>query len=203
MKNANGENVGENEISDEELVRLFRNGDKYAGERLLVRYKNRVLATARRFFLSGGETEDLVQEGMCGLYSAMVNYSENGASFSTYAYACIRNRILDAVKAGNSAKNSALNRFMPISETESAQYLAERNPEDELINSESGTEFLSELKNILSPFEYKVIVMYTDGLTMAEISSATGRSGKSVDNAVTRAKRKLQAKISKKGKAEE
>ena len=84
-------------LSDEELVARFRAGDKRAGETVLARYKNNVLSVARRFFLAGGDTEDLVQEGMCGLYSAMTSFDGQGG-FSAYAHACIRNRILDAVK---------------------------------------------------------------------------------------------------------
>ena len=147
-------------LSDEKLALLSQSGDKTATDQLLKRYKNMVLSVARRFFLSGGETEDLVQEGMCGLYSAIQGYAEGKSSFASYAARCIRNRIIDAVKATGGAKHSALNNFLPIS----------RN---------------------LSSFEFKVTVMYMDGLTMAEMSSATGKPVKSIDNALQRAKRKL------------
>lgn len=179
-------------LTDENLVEKFRGGDKAAGEQLLLRYKNTVLMTARRFFLSGGETEDLVQEGMCGLYSAIMNYDPSYAGFSAYAGACIRNRILDAVKAGNNSKNAALNHFVSIPEVSESLFSNEKNPEDELINSETTTELASVMRENLSRLEYKVTSMYIDGLTMAEISSSLGRSVKSIDNAITRAKRKLQ-----------
>ena len=78
-------------LSDERLAELSQSGDKNATELLLKRYKNVVLSVARRFFLSGGETEDLVQEGMCGLYSAIGGYSEGKSGFSSYATRCIRN----------------------------------------------------------------------------------------------------------------
>ena len=84
--------MANNNLTEEELVSSFRGGDKSAGEELLVRYKNKVLSVARRFFLAGGDTDDLVQEGMCGLYSAMTSF-EGGSGFSAYAYASIRNRI--------------------------------------------------------------------------------------------------------------
>ena len=95
-------------VSDEQLALLSQGGDETATEQLLKRYKNVVLSVARRFFLSGGETEDLVQEGMCGLYSAIEGYSEGKSAFSSYAARCIRNRIIDAVKSTRGARHSAL-----------------------------------------------------------------------------------------------
>jgi RNA polymerase sporulation-specific sigma factor len=183
-------------MTDEQLVALFQKGDRAAGEQLLSRYKNRVLAIARRFFLSGGETEDLVQEGMCGLYSAMLTYeTSSSASFTTYAHTCIKNKIIDVVKAGNNNKNSALNDFLPILDVSGELYFSENTPEDELINNENKSEFLVILAKNLSPFEYKVMTMYIDGLSISEISSALGKPNKSIDNAVMRSKRKLQNKF--------
>lgn len=176
---------------DEELVAEFQRGDRAAGEELLIKFKPDVLKVARRFFLSGGETEDLVQEGMCGLYSAMVNYKCSEGGFSAYAYACIKNRILDAVKARSNCKNAALNNFLPI-DLEERLYYAAGSPEDELINSESENELAAVLKANLSPLEHKVMAMYIDGVPMSVISENLGKSYKSIDNAITRSKRKLQ-----------
>ncbi len=180
-------------LSDERLAELSQSGDKNATEQLLKRYKNVVLSVARRFFLSGGETEDLVQEGMCGLYSAIGGYSEGKckSGFSSYAARCIRNRIIDAVKATTGAKHSALNNFLPIVEVGEELYSSPLNPEDELIRRENRREFLRKISKNLSSFEFQVTVMYMDGLTMAEMSSSTGKSVKSIDNALQRAKRKL------------
>ncbi len=178
-------------LSDERLAELSQGGDKNATELLLKRYKNVVLSVARRFFLSGGETEDLVQEGMCGLYSAIGGYSEGKSGFSSYATRCIRNRIIDAVKATSGAKHSALNNFLPIVEVGEELYPSQQNPEDELIKRENRREFLQKISKNLSSFEFQVTVMYMDGLTMAEMSSSTGKPIKSIDNALQRAKRKL------------
>mgnify|MGYP001851867261 FL=1 len=178
-------------LSDERLAELSQGGDKNATELLLKRYKNVVLSVARRFFLSGGETEDLVQEGMCGLYSAIGGYSEGKSGFSSYATRCIRNRIIDAVKATSGAKHSALNNFLPIVEVGEELYPSRQNPEDELIKRENRREFLQKISKNLSSFEFQVTVMYMDGLTMAEMSSSTGKPIKSIDNALQRAKRKL------------
>ena len=169
-------------MTDEEVVLLCQRGDKAAWEELFKRYKPRVLKIARRFFLSGGETEDLVQEGMCGLY------------FSPYAYSCIRNRIMDAVKKSALAKHSALNNFTPIIETENGP--ASVSPEDEVIWREDKRELYGKMSRELSSLEFKAIVMYIDGMTMAEISSALGKPLKSVDNAINRAKHKIQKLIS-------
>lgn len=180
-------------MTDEEVVLLCQRGDKAAWEELFTRYKPRVLKIARRFFLSGGETEDLVQEGMCGLYSAVNGFKNTGA-FSPYAYSCIRNRITDAVKKSALAKHSALNNFLPIIET--ADERAFVSPEDEVIWREDKRELYGKMSKALSSLEFKAIVMYIDGMTMAEISAALGKPLKSVDNAISRAKHKIQRLIS-------
>lgn len=178
-------------MTDERLAVLCQSGDEAAWEELYKRYKPRVLSIARRFFLSGGETEDLVQEGMCGLYFAVGGFKESGASFSSYAYSCIRNRIVDAVKKNSGAKYSALNNFLPIDAGEEI-YVSGENPEEKIIGIENRRELLHKMSKILSSLEFKALVMYTDGMTLAEISSALDKSAKSVDNALTRAKYKLQ-----------
>ncbi len=179
-----------NNLTEEALVISFRGGDKAAGEELLVRYKNKVLSIARRFFLAGGDTDDLAQEGMCGLYSAMISF-EGETGFSAYAYACIKNRILDAVKRSESAKNAALNGSSPITEAHGRTGFID--PEEILIDSENGEEISRKMQSVLSALEYKVIRMYVDGATMSEIVSALNLTYKQADNAVMRAKNKLRA----------
>ncbi len=178
-------------MSDEQLALACQGGDKSAWETLYTKYKPVVLCIARRFFLSGGETEDLVQEGMCGLYSAVTGFRADSGRFSSYAGRCIHNRIVDAVKKRNGAKHSALNNFLPIMEV-GAQWVSGDNPEDELIGREEKHEFLQKMSKVLSSLEFKALIMYTDGMTMSEISSALGKNTKSIDNAINRAKNKLQ-----------
>ena len=180
-------------MSDEELALACQGGDKSAWEKLYVKYKPIVLSIARRFFLSGGETEDLVQEGMCGLYSATLGFKAEHGGFSAYANRCIRNRIVDAVKQSNGAKHSALNNFLPIMEVNGNSFGV--NPEDEVIGREGKHEILQKMSKVLSSLEFKAIIMYTDGMTMAEISSALGKNVKSIDNAINRAKNKLQSQL--------
>jgi RNA polymerase sporulation-specific sigma factor len=179
-------------MTDEQTVELFQKGNKDAGERLLIKYKNYVLKIARRFFLSGGDTEDLVQEGMCGLYSAMVTFSKQSANFSTYAYTCIKNRIIDAVKVGDNNKNAALNNFIPIVDDEQFISAAEDSPEEKLIKSENESEFMQKMKVNLSSLEYKAMALYLSGSTLPEISKVLNKPYKSIDNAIARSKHKLQ-----------
>ena len=180
--------------SDEELVTLAQKGDKQAMEELLIRHAGLVRGCARGFFLIGGETEDLIQEGMIGLYGAIGDYrqDETASSFKNFAYLCISRRIIDAVKTSARKKNSPLNDATLIglgAEKELSEY---SNPEDWLILRDDRREFRQKMSGVLSDFEFKVATMYMDGMTCAEICEATGKKAKSVDNALQRSKKKLQ-----------
>ena len=180
--------------SDEELVTLAQKGDKQAMEELLIRHAGLVRGCARGFFLIGGETEDLIQEGMIGLYGAIGDYrqDETASSFKNFAYLCISRRIIDAVKTSARKKNSPLNDATLIglgAEKELSEY---SNPEDWLILRDDRREFRQKMSGVLSDFEFKVSMMYMDGMTCAEICEATGKTAKSVDNALQRSKKKLQ-----------
>lgn len=182
-------------LTDEQLVAVFHDGDKTACEQILSRYKNRVLSIARRFFLSGGDTEDLVQEGMCGLYSAIVGFSGQ-TGFSAYANACIKNRILDAVKRSSNSKNLAMNGFLSFDDGEEA-ISDNASPEEQIIDREAGREMMERIKGALSELEYRAITMYIEGATMNEISAALGKTYKQTDNAIARAKNKLRTVLNK------
>lgn len=168
-------------------------GDKIAVEVLLKRYKNMVRARARGFFLAGGETEDLVQEGMVGLYSAVVDYRPAcGKSFKNFAYLCVTRRIVDAVKGSVRLKNIPLNNYISFSDPEYDGLSEEETPEERLITAETSAEFRIRLTKELSDFEYRVVTMYLEGMSYRQICEATGKDGKSVDNALARSKKKLQ-----------
>lgn len=184
----------EKERTDEELIALFRQGEQSACDNLLMRYKNTVLSVARGFFLVGGDTEDLVQEGMCGLYSAITSF-KGDSGFAPYAYACIKNRILDAVKR-YSVRGATLSLHAFAEEIDEGADKS-LSPEDALLNSEDRQEFLSSMKEVLSPLEYKAMRMYIDGATMAEVVSSLGITYKQADNALARAKSKLKKMIDK------
>ncbi len=181
--------------TDEELVMLSQNGDKQATEELLLRHAGLVRGCARGFFLVGGETEDLIQEGMVGLYSAIGNYKkQENSSFKKFAALCVSRRIIDAVKASSRKKSAPLNYYIPFEEGWTS---SELSPEDMLILRDDRREFRQKMSGVLSDFEFKVTTMYMDGLTCAEICLATGKSAKSVDNAIQRSKKKLQEVLKK------
>lgn len=182
--------------TDEELVLLAKQGGQGAIEELFRRHKGLVRSCARRYFLIGGETDDLLQEGMLGLYRAIEGYDgerEGGSSFKNFAYLCISRRILDAVK--KAARSSAEMQSLSLETTTAERGLS---PEDLLILSDEQREFRQKMSGALSDFEFKIMTMYMDGMTCSEICEATGKPLKSVDNAVQRSKRKLLQIILKK-----
>ena len=188
-----GESAREMPRSDEALVERAQGGDKQATEELLSRYAGLVRGRARGFFLVGGETEDLIQEGMIGLYRAVSEYRsdrDGGMSFKNFAYLCVSRRIIDAVKASARQKNVPPNNNVSLFQSEWEMPVS--SPEDEIIRGEDRREFLQKMSKELSDFEFRIAVMYMDGFSCAEICEATGKSEKSVDNAIQRSKRKLQ-----------
>ena len=177
--------------TDETLVALSQNGDKLAQEELLVRYAKLVRFCARKFFLIGGEQEDLFQEGMMGLYQAIENYKETdgGKTFKNFAYLCIRRRIIDAVKSASSNKNAPLNNSVPVADVENL--LSRETPEGIAISMDDSLEWNKTMSRVLTDIEFKVFTMYLDGEKCSEICEITGKSVKSVDNAIQRSKKKL------------
>ena len=187
-----------NRITDEELVERSQRGDKQATEELLLRYANLVRARARGYFLVGGETEDLIQEGMIGLYHAITDYrpSANATSFKNFAHLCVSRKIIDALKRSVSKKNKPLNDSLPESVAELWAFTGP-DPEECVILSDDKIEFKRKMSGVLSDFEFKIVVMYIDGMTCAQICEATGKDAKSVDNAIQRSKKKLQKLLKK------
>ncbi len=179
--------------SDEVLVMRAQAGQQDATEQLLRRHMNMVLARARGFFLAGGDTDDLVQEGMIGLYSAIREYrAEEGKSFKNFAYLCVTRHILDAVKRSSRRKNRPLNDSVSLSDPNVEELPGAEGPEEFLLDGESRLEFRMKLMRELSDFEFRVMTMYLEGMSYARICEATGKDMKSVDNALTRSKKKLQ-----------
>ena len=178
---------------DEALVSRARNGEEQAAEILLCRYSNTVRALARRFFLQNCETDDLVQEGMIGLYSAIVSYrSDTGKKFKNFASMCVYRRIIDAVKSSCRKKNE-----VELFDPSLSEFAEGETPEDALIDLESRKEVQTKLSKVLSDFEFRVMTLYLEGMSYALICEATGKDTKSVDNALMRAKKKLQKVFNK------
>lgn len=189
--------------SDEELVFNAQMGDTNAELEIFSRYKNVVSKNCRSFFLIGGDVEDLLQEGMVGLYKAIKNYkSSKNASFLTFANLCIKRQIQSAVKRATSQKNLLLSTALPIGEEVSFDDdeeigfeiiipSNEPSPDSELISRENIKEIKQQIKEKLSQMELKVLINYLNGKNYDEISSKTGLAKKSIDNALTRIKNKL------------
>lgn len=189
-----------NLLTDEALCKQASEGERCAEEILVTRYTRLVRSCSRPFFLIGGDSEDLIQEGMIGLMNAVREYdSEKAASFRTFAEICIRNRLYSVLRSATRDKHSPLNQSVSLdtpffdsnSYTSGTSDLAQRNPEDFLIDREHTQSLLSGVRKKLSEFEAKILGYYLDGLSCREIADAVGKPPKSVDNAVQRIRRKL------------
>ena len=192
------------EATDETLCRLSAAGDRLAEETLVTRYNQTVRSCARPFFLVGGDSEDLIQEGMLGLLKAIREYHpEREASFRTFAELCIRRRLYSVLRSSARDKHKALNQSISFNtpDFDSNSYssgihnLAQRNPEDFLIDRERTLALLSGVRKQLSEFEAKILGYYLDGLSCGEIARAVGKPPKSVDNAVQRIRRKVAQQV--------
>lgn len=195
-------------FSDEELCRLAEN-DSGAEEFLLIKYKRVVLQEARTLFLTWGDRDDLVQEGMIGLYRAIRGFrQEAGASFATFARLCIRRQIYNAIQAANRKKNSPMEEYVSFHSPEFLQQEQEAkagweqcSPEQQLIDREETERLLRRLEERLSPLEWKILQEYVGGSNYQEIARRLRRSPKSVDNAITRIKEKFRRILLEEGRA--
>ena len=189
------------ELTDNELQALAVKGDSTAENELSIRYLRLVRICSRPYFLAGGDSEDLIQEGMMGLLSAVREFDpEQGSSFKTYAELCVKRRILSAVRNASRLKHAFLNDGVSLEEILSEEsktltaYSVEpffRAPEEQVLARESKNDFLSSFSRYLSRFEIRVLDLYLDGLSYTEIAEACGKPQKSVDNAVQRIRQKL------------
>ena len=201
------ENLSSNlaELPDETLCSMAACGDRVAEEALVTRYTRLVRTCARPFFLAGGDSEDLIQEGMFGLIRAIREYDgAKAASFRTFAEVCIRNRLISALRAASRDKHSPLNQSVPLdtpffdgnSYPFGALRASSADPEELIIDRDRVAEALESTRKQLSEFEAKILGLYLDGLSCQEIAKAVGKSPKSVDNAVQRVRRKAARQLS-------
>ena len=192
-------------LSDDELVGLFRSGDGVAGSELAVRYRPLVKRCTRPYFLVGGDSEDLLQEGMIGLVSSIQSYQPGGSAlFRSYAELCVKRRILSAIKAAARFKHMPLNYRLSLEDIYSddgealARMADERynlSPEELIIEQEKKNDLYALCRRILSPLEKKVLAFYLEGLSYEEIAGRCGKPVKSVDSALQRIKRKLSRAV--------
>ena len=191
------------EYSDEKIVEMSHGGDSAAEEFLLDKYKNFVRSKARSYFLVGADHEDIVQEGMIGLYKAIRDFRPDKlSSFRAFAELCITRQIITAIKTATRQKHIPLNSYVslnkPLYDDESDRTLLDTitdgvtgNPEDLMISQEELGSINERINETLSPLEMDVLMAYLDGKSYQEIAVALGRHAKSVDNALQRVKKKL------------
>lgn len=192
------------EYTDEEVVSLCRDGDSVAVEYLLNKYKNFVRSKARSYFLIGADHEDIVQEGMIGLYKAIRDFRpEKLSSFRAFAELCITRQIITAIKTATRQKHIPLNSYVslnkPLYDEDSDRTLLDvcaeghsANPEELIISQEDLRGIHQRIDEVLSGLEQEVLAAYLDGKSYQEIADNLGRHVKSIDNALQRVKRKLE-----------
>ncbi|MDY4200140.1 MAG: RNA polymerase sporulation sigma factor SigH [Candidatus Fimadaptatus sp.] len=197
--------------TDEELALLAQQGDDAALEYLLNKYKNFVRSKARSYFLIGADHEDIVQEGMIGLYKAIRDFKpEKLSSFRAFAELCITRQIITAIKTATRQKHIPLNSYVslnkPIYDDESDRTLLDvitegrvANPEDMLISQEDVGLIEDKIGQMLSSLEREVLSAYLDGKSYQEIAQELDRHVKSIDNALQRVKRKLEKFLAENG----
>jgi len=190
-------------LSDEELVELSASGDRRATEHLLSKYKNLVKNRAKAYFLVGADRDDIVQEGMIGLFKAIRDFDiTKQASFLGFAEVCIKRQIITAVKASTRQKHLPLNSYISLSdpvyednpELSLLDKIAQRDsvdPEEMFLRREMAEHIGTEIENKLSSLEKTVLSLYLSGMNYQEIAIELNRTPKSIDNALQRIKRKL------------
>ena len=200
------------DLSDEDVVALCRGGDHVAVEYLLNKYKNFVRSKARSYFLIGADHEDIVQEGMIGLYKAIRDYRPDKlSSFRAFAELCITRQIITAIKTATRQKHIPLNSYVslnkPLYDEESDRTLLDvyteghtTNPEELIISQEDLNSIYTKIDEVLSGLEQEVLRAYLDGKSYQEIADNLGRHVKSIDNALQRVKRKLERYLEDTGK---
>ncbi|MFC4620226.1 RNA polymerase sporulation sigma factor SigH [Camelliibacillus cellulosilyticus] len=191
-------------MEDEEVIRHIQNGCLQALEYLIYKYKNFVRAKAKSYFLIGADREDIIQEGMIGLYKAIRDFKgDKQSSFKAFAELCITRQMITAVKTATRQKHIPLNSYVsldkPIYDEESDRTLLDviggskmADPEQLLINQEKQDDIELKMSEVLSELERNVLMLYLDGRTYQEISIYLKRHVKSIDNALQRVKRKLE-----------
>ena len=204
LKTIDKSNLEYVQLEDEELVDLVHQGESGALDFLIHKYRNFVRAKARSYFLIGADKEDIVQEGMIGLFKAIRDFKgDKLSSFKAFAELCITRQIITAIKTATRQKHIPLNSYVsldkPIYDEESDRTLMDvisgtkaLDPEELIISQEEFDHIEVKMSELLSDLERKVLALYLDGQSYQEISEELNRHVKSIDNALQRVKRKLE-----------
>lgn len=200
--------------TDEELIDRLREGESSITDYIMDKYKNLVRRKAKSMYILGADNDDLIQEGMIGLFKAVRDYDAGrDASFYTFADLCVSRQMYTAVQASGREKHAPLNSYISLyadmaegghdnKETELIQILSsqtETNPEELFIDKENVADIEAIIEKELSSFEKQVLDLYMTGMSYAEIARVLGRDEKSTDNALQRMKAKLKREVHKKG----
>ncbi len=188
-------------MNDENLVIKAQSGDEFSVNFLLKKYKSLVNKIARSYFLTDGDIEDILQEGMIGLYKAIMHFDvDKNASFKTFATTCIKHQLQSAIKVASSEKNKILSSAISFNDTSQDDDDNEfellipsslPTPDDKILEKERLQEIRKKIKEVLSNLEIKVLSLYLKGYNYNEISKISNINKKSIDNALTRIKNKL------------
>ena len=190
-------------IKDEELIFRFKQGETEILDYLMEKYKNMVRKKTRAMFLIGGDNDDLIQEGMIGLFKAVRDYQpEKEASFQTFARICVDRQIYNAIQNSNRQKHQPLNSYISLSQEdgENEEHLPDmwvENPESIIIDQENVRDLEQEITCTLSPMENQVLDYYLDGNGYTEIAKIMGKTPKSIDNALQRIRGKIKEQLEK------
>jgi RNA polymerase sporulation-specific sigma factor len=195
-------------LSDEDLVALAKSGEEQAIEILLDRYRHYARAKARLYFLAGADREDVVQEGMIGLFKAVRDFdASKNTAFRAFAEMCITRQIITAIKSATRQKHLPLNTYVSLSKPMSAgsgddhvlestlDSHLEADPADLVVSAEEIEAINASVADVLSELEGEVLHLYMDGKSYQEIADRLGRHVKSIDNALQRIKRKLEGRL--------
>ena len=189
-------------MTDEQLLCDYKDGNQEIMDYLMVKYKSMVRKKARAMYLLGGENEDLIQEGMIGLFKAVTSYQEEkNTSFSTFAYLCVQRQIYTTITAFNRKKHIPLNTAISLFEQKNQEEelsldeileTPEETPEEMMLRKEELNDYYKMLDQNLSKFEKQVMYHYLNGETYTTIAKKLGKSDKSIDNAIQRIRRKIR-----------
>ena len=185
------------QFTDEELIERLRDGEQELEDYLMEKYKGMVLKKAHAMFIVGGEREDLIQEGMIGLFRALRDYQPGkSATFATFANLCVERQIYKAIEMSGRLKNKPLNSYISLSEEESpildSLAFEQQDPEAIVIDRENVNVMQEKIRQHLSRFETRVLDSYLEGMTYTKIAEAMGKSPKSIDNALQRIRGKIR-----------
>lgn len=190
-------------LSDEELIARAKSGDSEVLDYLMEKYKGLVKNKARTMYLIGGENDDLIQEGMIGLFKAVRDFRPGrDAAFQTFARVCVERQMYNAIKNSNRQKHQPLNSYISLSgekegNEDPLKDMWVENPESIIIDRENVRNLEKEISSALSPMENQVLKLYLNGSAYTEIARILKKSPKSVDNALSRIRGKIREKMMK------